>query len=96
MPKIEVINLSLETPYEISYQFDEVLIFDNAGDEGLCALAKGCPKLSKLGLEPSPRSNWGVIESQTLVSRFWSKCVAGFDHMEKVLIIGLVGHGGRG
>ncbi|XP_016646861.1 PREDICTED: F-box/LRR-repeat protein 4-like [Prunus mume] len=61
-PKIEVINLSLKTPREISYQFDEVLIFDNVGDEGLCALAKGCPKLSKVLLRRRKNiGNFGVV-----------------------------------
>ncbi|KAK9921415.1 hypothetical protein M0R45_029925 [Rubus argutus] len=50
-PRLEVINLNFKTPRQISYEFVQAyegsMLRDVSG-QGLCALANGCPKLSKV------------------------------------------------
>lgn len=47
-PRLEVINLNLKTPRQISNEFDQVDEGCDASGQGLCALAKRCPKLSQV------------------------------------------------
>ncbi|XP_068323183.1 uncharacterized protein [Pyrus communis] len=61
-PKIEVIDLNSKTSRKISDEFDEALLFDDFGNDGLCALAHGCPKLRKVSIRRRKNvGNFGIV-----------------------------------
>lgn len=64
-PKIEDINLNLKAPRGTSDEFDQLSGFADVGDDGLCALASGCCKLSKVLLRR--RKNIGNVGVVSLV-----------------------------
>ncbi|KAF5456473.1 hypothetical protein F2P56_025956 [Juglans regia] len=63
-PKIEALNLNLKPPRENSDEFDQPC--DDVGDDGLCALAIGCRKLSKVLLRR--RKNIGDVGVVSLIN----------------------------
>ncbi|GAB4837219.1 hypothetical protein Ancab_002123 [Ancistrocladus abbreviatus] len=63
-PKLEVLNLNFQRRYGDHYddESDEYLAFNDVDDVGLCSIAKGCARLSKVLLRNRKRvSDVGVI-----------------------------------
>lgn len=63
-PEIKVLNLHLDCPVEFSSE-EYLLASDDVGDDGVCALANGCRKLSKVSLRT--RKNMGDVGLVSLI-----------------------------
>lgn len=63
-PEIKVLNLNLDCPVEFSSE-EYLLASDDVGDDGVCALANGCRKLSTVSLRT--RKNMGNLGLVSLI-----------------------------
>ncbi|KAH7524175.1 hypothetical protein FEM48_Zijuj06G0091300 [Ziziphus jujuba var. spinosa] len=75
-PRIEVVNLPIKRPRLVdSDNFDGQSSYHDVGDEGLIALANGCPKLSKVSMRR--RKNIGNAGVLSLLES--AKCLTNLD-----------------
>ncbi|XP_021276866.1 F-box/LRR-repeat protein 20-like [Herrania umbratica] len=65
-PKLEVLNLNLRKTREEFDEIDGNSVFEDVGNDGICALANGCPNLSKVLLRK--RKNVGSVAVISLVN----------------------------
>ncbi|KAJ4708080.1 F-box/LRR-repeat protein [Melia azedarach] len=79
-PKIQFLNLNLKQTHQAFGGYGSMLGFRDVGDDGICAIANGCPKLSKVSLRRRTNiGNVGIISIvkdsvQTLTNLDLGRC----------------------